>query len=51
MKHSIAIYAYNSGLLGLKNDWRFSMTMTWDDYVEMAKNHPGEGVTWQAVAI
>jgi len=51
LRRTVAIYTYNSGLLGLTKDWRFSYTVTWADYENMAKNMTGEGETWRAQPI
>jgi hypothetical protein len=44
----VAIYTYNSGLLGLTKQWRYQRTVTWAEYERMAQTYAGEGETWQA---
>jgi hypothetical protein len=46
---TITILFYTEGPLGLTKAWQPGYDLTWDEYVAMATQRPGEGITWRAV--
>lgn len=43
----VHIYVFQRNYMG--DNWRFSRTVSWAEYQDMAKRIPGEGSAWRGV--